>query len=256
MSNPVTQTTFDGLIDKIYAAFAKDEGVSEFERRRWDRDVAALQKIDAVAAMVIKGAIASLDGDLDAVNEHCQNALHLAAYDPMVLRNFAVSYGNFGDCATALSLLKRALGLSPNAPDLFRLAGDAAFRCGDLDEAIRLVDAWSLCDPHYSNEAKVNAIDAKALLDELGVPASELKESQAAMVEVMGKHKLRQRRMGYQLVSDGYDRALKSVIVLSVSANELFVLNRELDAILAERLDDAHPWAFIAMFERGSVDGH
>ena len=83
MPNPLIETKFNSLINRLNELEEHDRAGLEFEIRRLKKDAEQLKSADPAEAFAILGIIACFEGNIPDMRRHHQNALLHSGEEPL-----------------------------------------------------------------------------------------------------------------------------------------------------------------------------
>ncbi len=117
-----------------------------------------------------------------------------------------------GDFASAIETTERAIGLSPNAADLYRRCGDLYFNMRDLKKAIqnyRKADSLLPNDPHIKNNLAVAVRDSGSVEEAIGMFESIIHANPDQALPLRNLGDTLRMRGDYSLAIDKYTQAVQ-----------------------------------------------
>ena len=127
---------------KRLTTIANAEELNEWGIRRLEREARALMDADAVAAHIVLGGIAALDGDLATVHEHHRIAVQLSGNAVEALRNGAASLSRVGAMKEAFEAILQAHQHIPDDPYTLNAAISMAVQSAHFQNARELYRRW------------------------------------------------------------------------------------------------------------------
>ena len=134
---PASATRAQELV-KSLTTIADAEELHEWGIRRLEREARALMDADAVAAHIVLGGVAALEGDVAAVREHHRIALQLSGNSVEALRNGAASLSRVGEMNEAFEAMLQAHESIPDEPCTLNAAISMAVQSAHFHKAREL----------------------------------------------------------------------------------------------------------------------
>ena len=113
---PARATRARELVKSLTTIADAEAEPHEWGVRRPEREARALMDADAVAAHIVLGGVAALEGDVAAVREHHGIALQLSGSSVEALRNGAASLSGVGEMNDAFEAMLQAHESNPDDP--------------------------------------------------------------------------------------------------------------------------------------------
>lgn len=142
MSQTPTRATKAQVLVKRLTTIADAEELDEWGIRRLKREARALMDADAVAAHIVLGGVAALEGDVAAVREHHRIALQLSGNSVEALRNGAASLSRVGEMNDAFEAILEAHESIPDDPYTLNAAISMAVQSAHFQKARELYRRW------------------------------------------------------------------------------------------------------------------
>ena len=138
MSQTPTRARKAQELVKSLTTIADAEELDEWGIRRLEREARALMDADAVAAHIVLGGVAALEGDIAAVREHHRIALQLSGNSVEALRNGAASLSRVGEMNEAFEAMLQAHESIPDEPCALNAAISMAVQSAHFHKAREL----------------------------------------------------------------------------------------------------------------------
>ena len=142
MSEAPARATRAQELVKNLTTIADAEEPHEWRIRRLEREARALMDADAVAAHIVLGGVAALEGDVAAVREHHRIALQLSEGSVEALRNGAASLSRVGEMNDAFEAMLQAHESLPDDPCTLNAAISMAVQSAHFQKARELYRRW------------------------------------------------------------------------------------------------------------------
>ena len=142
MSQTPTRASKAQELVKRLTTIADAEELHEWGIRRLEREARGLMDADAVAAHIVLGGVAALEGDIAAVREHHRIALHLSGNSVEALRNGAASLSRVGAMNDAFEAILQAHESIPDDPYTLNAAISMGVQSAHFQKARELYHRW------------------------------------------------------------------------------------------------------------------
>ena len=248
--------TFGELIERINQLFDLEE-VDEFTRQRMKRDAEALAAVKPEQGHTVLGALAALDWNGEAAQEHYAAAIR-ARNIPEVHQAFAITLSRMGYVRQALDEALSAYMMAPEDGRFLRQAFEIAIIAGAINKAVDLAKQWSKSFPDKELEG-AEGINAAFEAAEEGMPTDEqINELNELAYCLCRERKIRPNGMNLTTVApEGSEefRDIVSTIYVMASTDCAVELSIELfEKITRHPKLEQGPWKhFLVCFERSPI---
>ena len=134
------------LIERLNAITCADEA-NDLALRRIEREAQALMDADPVGAHTALGAVAVLQGRIDAVRRHHRIALQQSGHSAEAYRNYSVSLMDLGEMIEAFETVREAVRRAPDDGGALRHLILVALGSAHFREARDHCDRWNTLFP-------------------------------------------------------------------------------------------------------------
>lgn len=184
MGQAEAQSIYTSVFDRLNALVGSSghlHGPAPFERARFERDIAQVEKTEAAHAFLLRAVLAQLDGDIDAVETNVAAARRLHASNAEHF--LADAYANLGFASRALAHLREVM--RGGAADLSALFSSAV-NSGSAETVLRAVDEADRAGQKLSSRAN-ELIDCARKVSAALISTGHTEDELASVIDVAGE---------------------------------------------------------------------
>jgi hypothetical protein len=246
MSAPVAQTKGASLLTQLSEFVAKskrflDPKSTSIDVLRWEKEIDAVMRIDAVDGSLLKAKLAEAHGNIDEVERWSRNAINLRASALFTAPHLLVAYSNLGFASRGLQVFRERVDISVgNIGECLWLAPGV----GAFHEMTRLLDQAARGNVELpEREELVQGLEIAEIMSEAGVSDDQC----AAIIDVAGEVL---RRYGLfwlgpkqEFIVDHVGRSALMQFKVDATYAEASMMSVEAIDLLIERNLDTQPFA-------------
>ncbi len=247
------ETIGNQLIGKLNSLRTSNQDISAFEIAAIRREAKKLLDVDAFHAYVVLGAIACVEGDIEAMIENHEKALRISYDDDLALRNYASSLGQSWMIDEQVNIFERMI--TSNIAPLFanRAAAFSRELQGNYEDAKKYAEKYLELEQSRDDTHQIELIITVCqLIKDLGIPSVDVSDYAQAAIDVMKNNRVHPEYVDY---FQSPDNELIRSIVVDVDVDRVSEMNDQFAFLLSQQSFSKETIRYFgASFVKGEAD--